>query len=152
MVYVPGRSATKAPSGQIRAPFSRTDQATSTGREVPFLSLAEKWTTSPVLAEEVAGETARPETQFFATVMEVSPVTPSPDARTRVSPGLRAWTPPAVSTVATAGFSDDQVSAMSVRGSPLGLRGVATRRWLEPTANGRSAGGKHKQAGCGCGR
>src|SRR3974390_774360 len=128
MVYVPGRSATKAPSGQICAPFSRTDQAISNGMDAPFLSFAEKCTTSPVLALEVSGETARPEMEFLTTATVVSPVTPSPDARIRVFPSLRACTTPAVSTVATAGFSEDQVSARSVRGSPLGLRGVATRR------------------------
>src|SRR6516162_3314226 len=128
MVYVPGRSATKAPSGHICAPFSRMDQAISTGMDAPFLSFAEKCTTSPVLAEEVCGETARPETRFFTTVTEVSPVTPSAEARTRVFPGPRVCTTPAASTVATAGFSEVQESAISLRGSPLGLRGVAARR------------------------
>src|SRR6202521_4033319 len=92
--------------------------------------------TWPVFAEVEAGEMMRPENVFLVIWIEMSPVTPSPVTRILALPRLRARTRPAASTVAMAGFSENQENEMSERGSPLAFRGVAVSRWLAPTARG----------------
>src|SRR6266446_1046305 len=136
MVYVPGRSATNDPSGKISAPGFCTDHEISAAMLPPFLSFAAKCTTSPVFALEVAGEISRLATDFLTTRTEASPVAPSPAARIFASPGLIACNRPAASTVAIEGFSEVQVRAIAVRGSPSALRGAAVRRCVAPAASG----------------
>src|SRR5258708_20882173 len=125
-IYVPGRSATNAPSEKTCAPSPATDQV------MPPLALpcevdrtAAKWRTSPVFVEAFAGEMATDLTCSFPTVTLALADLPSPAARIFALPGFIACITPAASTLAIPGESEAQVSAMSVRGSPLELQGGA---------------------------
>jgi hypothetical protein len=105
----------------------------------PFFATAWKRITSPVRAFAVRGSMERLLVVSRTTETSASALTLSPLARIFACPGRTARTSPAESTVATAGVSDVQDNAMSVRGSPFGLRGTAVRRWVDPETSGCEA-------------
>src|SRR6266571_178551 len=114
-VYVPGSSATNAPSGSSSAaplPASSDQPAVTPGIERPAASfaIAVKRTTSPVRTDVAAGSRVTRVTVFATTCMARARVAGPAFAVTVTRPGAKARSTPSVETLATRGLLEVKVT------------------------------------------
>src|ERR1041384_4639558 len=125
--YVPGWSATNAPSASIVAVAAATvhsARASATGWRVALLALKRNRTTSPVRTDVSAGATAIRAIGFATTATRKVWSAAPAEAVTVAWPGARAESRPKLLTSRIAGRLDFQVTG-SKRRSPFAANGVA---------------------------